>query len=106
LTGLVSNQGTVEQISKTPIHSAPQKSPLPLETMSQFAEPVIPDERRLAGRDPWFDMFTTLSVVEGNPAKIQYNRILSGSRPASRFARLGRDDDLRNSLLYGNSQKS
>jgi len=29
-----------------------QKPPLPLETMSQFTEPVIPDERRFAGRDP------------------------------------------------------
>ena len=26
--------------------------PLPMETMSQFTEPVIPDERRFAGRDP------------------------------------------------------
>jgi hypothetical protein len=34
------------------IYLAPQKSPLPLETMSQFTEPVIPDERRFAGRDP------------------------------------------------------
>jgi hypothetical protein len=29
--------------------------------MSQFTEPVIPDERRFAGRDPWFDRLTTLS---------------------------------------------
>jgi len=29
---------------KTPMHLTPQKSLLPLETMSQFAEPVIPDE--------------------------------------------------------------
>jgi hypothetical protein len=35
-----------------PIYLAPQEFPLPLETMSQFAEPVIPDERRFAGRDP------------------------------------------------------
>ena|GEM_PF-3129542 len=39
-------------IRKTPINLAPQESPLPLETMSQFTEPVIPDERRFAGRDP------------------------------------------------------
>jgi len=31
-------------IQKTPINLAPQESPLPLEAMSQFAEPVIPDE--------------------------------------------------------------
>ncbi|MEE8315537.1 MAG: hypothetical protein V3R70_03195, partial [Syntrophobacteria bacterium] len=35
--------------SNTPMHLTPQKSPLPLETMSQFTEPVIPDERRFAG---------------------------------------------------------
>jgi hypothetical protein len=29
--------------------------------MSQFAEPVIPDELRVAERDPWFDKLTTLS---------------------------------------------
>jgi hypothetical protein len=32
---------------------------------SQFTEPVMPDERRLVGRDPWFDKLTTLSEVEG-----------------------------------------
>jgi len=37
---------------KTPIHLTPQESLLPLETMSQFAAPVIPDERRFAVRDP------------------------------------------------------
>jgi hypothetical protein len=37
--------------------------------MSQFAEPVIPDERRLAGRDPWFDRLTTLSEVEGESSE-------------------------------------
>jgi len=31
---------------------APQKSPLCLETMSQFAERVIPDESDCGGRDP------------------------------------------------------
>jgi hypothetical protein len=48
---------------------APQKSPLPLETMSQFDEPVIPDESDCSGRDPWFDRpfdrLTVLSKVEG-----------------------------------------
>ena len=34
------------------MHLTPRKPPLPLETMSQFTEPVIPDERRFAGRDP------------------------------------------------------
>jgi hypothetical protein len=43
-------QQAVEKIA--PINLAPQKSPLPLATMSQFTEPVIPDERRFAGRDP------------------------------------------------------
>ncbi|PNV84375.1 MAG: hypothetical protein C0610_16160 [Desulfobacteraceae bacterium] len=33
----------------TPVHSAPQKSPHPLETMSQFAKPVIPDESAYGG---------------------------------------------------------
>jgi len=37
--------------------------------VSQFAEPVIPDELRFAGRDPWFDRpfdrLTVLSKVEG-----------------------------------------
>jgi len=51
------------------MHLTSQKSPLPLETMPQFAEPVIPDERRFAGRDPWFDRpfdrLTVLSKVEG-----------------------------------------
>jgi hypothetical protein len=31
---------------------APQKSPLCLETMSQFAERIIPDESDCGGRDP------------------------------------------------------
>jgi len=37
---------------KTTINLAPQESLLPLDTMSQFAEPVIPDELRFAERDP------------------------------------------------------
>jgi hypothetical protein len=40
-------QQAVKKIA--PINLAPQKSALPLETMSQFTEPVIPDERRFAG---------------------------------------------------------
>ncbi len=36
----------------TAIYLAPQKSPLPLATMSQLAEPVIPDESACGGRDP------------------------------------------------------
>jgi len=51
------------------MHLTAKKSALPLESMSQFAEPVIPDERRLAGRDHWFDRpfdrLTVLSKVEG-----------------------------------------
>jgi len=54
--------------------------------MSQFAEPVIPDERRFAGEIR-------------NPVKGQYNQILSGSRLASAGGGLGRDDELRRSLL-------
>ena len=42
-----------------------QKPVLLLETMSQFAESVIPDELLFAGQDPWFDRLTTLSEVEG-----------------------------------------
>ena len=49
---------------------------------------VIPDESAWAGEI-------------GNPEKGQYNHILSGSRLASRFAGLGRDDELRHSLLRG-----
>jgi hypothetical protein len=37
--------------------------------MSQFTEPVIPDESADGGRDPWFerpfDRLTVLSKVEG-----------------------------------------
>ena len=56
-------------IPKATINLTPQKSVLPLETMSQFAETVIPDELLFAGRDPWFDRpfdrLTVLSKVEG-----------------------------------------
>jgi len=40
------------QIPITPMHLTPQQSLLPLETMSQFAEPVIPDESAKGRRDP------------------------------------------------------
>ena len=49
--------------------------------MSQFAEPVIPDESAYADEIR-------------NPVKVQYNQILSGSRLASAAAGLGRDDEL------------
>jgi len=62
-------EGFKSEYRKTPINLAPQKSLLPLETMSQFTEPVIPDERRFAGRDPWFDRLTTLSEVEGESSE-------------------------------------
>jgi hypothetical protein len=39
-------------IMETVMHLTPRKSPLPLETMSQFTEPVIPDESASGGRDP------------------------------------------------------
>jgi len=52
---------------KTPMHLTPQQSLLPLETMSQFAEPVIPESAD--GGYPWFDRpfdrLTVLSKVEG-----------------------------------------
>ena len=38
--------------SQSAINLTPQKPVLPLEIMSQFAEPVIPDKRCFAGRDP------------------------------------------------------
>jgi len=50
--------------------------------MSQFAEPVIPDEI-------------------GNPVKVQYNQIIPGSRLKSAAGGLGWDDKLRHSLLKG-----
>jgi hypothetical protein len=38
------------EITKTPINLAPQESLLPLETRSQFSEPVIPEgAKRLSG---------------------------------------------------------
>jgi hypothetical protein len=65
-----------------------ERTPLPLPTMTQFAEPVIPDESALVDEIR-------------KPVRIQYNQIISRSRLASRFAGLGRDDESRNSLLKG-----
>ena len=42
--------------------------------MSQFAEPVIPDEAAKGGRDPWFDRLTTLSKVEGESSESDESR--------------------------------
>jgi hypothetical protein len=71
------------------------------ETFSQFANTVIPGEpRKLAlhsirglprtlygvGRDPWFDVLTTLSEVEGESMEITKNQVIldPGSLPAPR----------------------
>ena len=42
----------IAEIQYEPKHLTQRKSPLPLETMSQFAESVIPDESASGGRDP------------------------------------------------------
>jgi hypothetical protein len=81
-----------------------------METMSQFPEPVIPDERRFSERDPWFDRLTvlsevegltTLSKVEGESSDSSIESHFSGSRLPSHFAGLGRDDrcEMRNVKL-------
>jgi hypothetical protein len=62
--------------------------------MSQFTEPVIPDERRFAGRDPESSEGSMTSFDVWFPAGT-----LSGSRLASAAGGLGRDDELRHSLL-------
>ncbi len=80
------------------MHLTPRKSPLPLETMSQFAEPVIPDESASGGRDPESSESSMTSFGVWFPA---FAGTLSGSRLASRFAGLGRDDESRHSLLRG-----
>jgi hypothetical protein len=49
--------------------------------VSEFAETVIPDELRFAGRDP-------------ESSEVQYNKIFSGSRLAPAAGGLGRDDEL------------
>jgi hypothetical protein len=59
-----------------------------------MSQPVIPDEPAEGERDPWFDRLTTLSEIEGESSKSSYDQVLSGSRLASRFARLARDDEL------------
>jgi len=66
--------------------------------MSQFAEPVIPDERRLAVRDPESSEGSMTSFGVWFPA---FAGTLSGSRLASAASGLGRDDELRRSLLRG-----
>ena len=73
------------------MHLTPQQSLLPLETMSQFAEPVIPDESAKGRRDPESSESSMTSFDVWFPA---FAGTLSGSRLASRFAGLGRDDDL------------
>ncbi len=80
------------------MHLTPRKPPLPLETMSQFTEPVIPDERRFAGRDPESSENSIKSFGAWFPA---FAGTLSGSRLASAAGGLGRDDALRHSLLGG-----
>jgi hypothetical protein len=85
------------------MHLTPQKSPLPLETMSQFTEPVIPDERRFAGRDPESSESSITSFDIWFPA---FAGTLSGSRLASAAGGLGRDDELRHSLLAIRSESS
>jgi hypothetical protein len=80
------------------MHLTPRKPPLPLETMSQFTEPVIPDERRFAGRDPESSENSITSFDVWFPA---FAGTLSGSRLASAAGGLGRDDELRHSLLGG-----
>jgi hypothetical protein len=64
--------------------------------MSQFAAPVIPDERRFAVRDPESSESSMTSFGVWFPA---FAGTLSGSRLASAAGGLGRDDELRHSLL-------
>jgi len=52
-----------------------------LEIVSQFAEAVIPDESAYG------------PPAAGSPDRLEYGLILPGSRLASRFASLGRDDE-------------
>ncbi|MBT8407068.1 MAG: hypothetical protein KJP05_06400, partial [Deltaproteobacteria bacterium] len=47
-----SHVNLIKEFKNPPVHLAPKKYLLPLETMSQFAEPVIPDEFAYGGRDP------------------------------------------------------
>ncbi len=80
------------------MHLTPRKPPLPLETMSQFTEPVIPDERRFAGRDPESSENSIKSFGAWFPA---FAGTLSGSRLASAVGGLGRADAWRHSRLGG-----
>jgi len=64
--------------------------------MSQFAEPVIPDELRFAEQDPESSESSMASFDVWFPA---FAGTLSGSRLASASGGLGRDDELRRSLL-------
>ena len=66
--------------------------------MSHFAEPVIPDELRFAERDPESSECAMTSFDVWFPA---FAGTLSGSRLASSPDGLGRDDELRYSLLRG-----
>jgi hypothetical protein len=66
--------------------------------MSQFAEAVIPDELRLAERDPWFDRLTVLSKVEGltTLSKVEGLTTLSEAEGES-----SESDELKHSILWG-----
>ena len=66
--------------------------------MSQFAEPVIPDESAPGGRDPESSERSITSFGVWFPA---FAGTLSGSRLASTAGGLGRDDVLRHSTLKG-----
>ena len=66
--------------------------------MSHFAEPVIPDELRFVERDPESSECSMTSFGVWFPA---FAGTLSGSRLASAPGGLGRDDELRYSLLRG-----
>jgi hypothetical protein len=70
---ILTREITVKQSHKT------AKSSRRREVLSQFEKPVIPRRRRRDlrpgepedyGRDPWFDMLTTLSEVEGESRKL------------------------------------
>ncbi len=78
---------------KAPMSLPPQESLLPFETMSQFTEPVIPES--VAGGYPESSKSSMTPLAVWFPA---FAGTLSGSRLASRFAGLGRDDELRPSL--------
>jgi len=64
--------------------------------MSQFAEPVIPDELRFAEQDP---ESSEISMTSFDVWFHAFAGTLSGSRLASHVAGVGRDDELRHSRL-------